>query len=70
MFQLFAAAQKPPAGLISTNGDGAIGLEAYSLGGGGGDAGMNFMVSGTTGGARAKRVPPRIIPGRERLMTK
>lgn len=33
------------AGKIMTNGVGANGIEASSIGGGGGDAGMNFMVS-------------------------
>ncbi|QKQ27263.1 autotransporter outer membrane beta-barrel domain-containing protein [Candidatus Reidiella endopervernicosa] len=35
------------AGLISTNGKGSIGIEASSIGGGGGDAGINLMLSAT-----------------------
>ena len=38
------------AGLISTDGKSAIGLESTSIGGGGGDAGMNFLLSYAGGG--------------------
>ncbi len=36
-------------GKVTTTGVGAIGIEASSIGGGGGDAGMNFVVGGAAG---------------------
>jgi hypothetical protein len=40
-----------PAGMIITNGIGANGIEASSIGGGGGDAGMNFILGFSNAGS-------------------
>ena len=55
------------AGKITTNGVGAIGIEASSIGGGGGDAGMNFQVGislagGSSGGGSGGGSTPREHP--------
>ncbi|MCE0497179.1 MAG: hypothetical protein LV481_04445 [Methylacidiphilales bacterium] len=41
------------AGLILTDGDSAAGIEAYSLGGGGGDAGVNINAAYSSAGAKS-----------------
>jgi hypothetical protein len=59
-----------PAGRIGTDGEGAIGIEASSIGGGGGDAGMNFLVgislagsgSGSGGSGGSGGSTPRTHP--------
>ena len=43
-------------GLITTFGDGSTGLEAQSIGGGGGDAGMNFVFAATLQGEDSDNV--------------
>ncbi|MDT8442460.1 MAG: hypothetical protein RQ723_12480, partial [Desulfuromonadales bacterium] len=50
-----------PAGSIRTSGTSAIGIEASSIGGGGGDAGMNLMFTVSNGGSSSGTSNPYAV---------